>query len=349
MSHNACLKSAVAKAVLLAAGISTPLGALAQLEEVVVTAQKKEESLQDTPIAISAFTAENLEQIGALSAVDVGDHTPNAWITRSLGSNSNIRVSIRGIGTAEPSLAVDPKVGIYLDGAYIARNSGAVFDVVDLERIEVLRGPQGTLWGKNTTGGAMNLITKKPSGELSGKVEMTAGNDGLGRAFFTLDTPEAGGFAAKISYVKKVYDGWQSNVNPDSDPEPGSEDTDAFRLSANWDITDTFSAYYSYDRTESEAVSPMLHFTFSYGTPSSSAAIIDSDARAPPTSMVPAVTFTVPSTPMFTSAQVWPPMLNQKPQAMPRPWFLPSRARMWGWFLTASRVGPIPMGPYLGP
>jgi iron complex outermembrane recepter protein len=262
MSHNARLKSAVAKAVLVSAGLSAPFAAMAQLEEVVVTAQKKEESLQDTPIAISAFTAENLEQIGAFSAVDVGEYTPNAVITRSLGSTANIRVSIRGLGTAEPSLTVDPKVGVYLDGAYIARNSGAVFDVVDLERVEVLRGPQGTLWGKNTTGGAINLVTKEPSGELGGKVELTAGNDGLGRAFVSVDTPEAGGFAAKISYVKKVYDGWQSNSNPASDPEPGSEDTDAFRLAALWDITDTFSARYSFDRTDGESVSPINQLGF---------------------------------------------------------------------------------------
>lgn len=96
----------------------------AQIEEVIVTAQKKSEYLQDTPIAISAFTSEGLEQIGAFSAVDVGEYTPNAVITRSLGSAFNIRVSIRGLGTAEPSLAVDPKVGVYLDGANYGSYTG---------------------------------------------------------------------------------------------------------------------------------------------------------------------------------------------------------------------------------
>lgn len=249
-------KTTLALAISVASVGGFTTTALAQqlaIEEVVVTAQKKEESLQDTPIAISAFTSENLEQIGAFSAIDVGEYTPNAVITRSLGSTANIRVSIRGRGTAEPSLAVDPKVGVYLDGAYIARNAGAVFDVVDLERIEVLRGPQGTLWGKNTVGGAMNLVTKQPSGELGGKVELTAGNDGLGRAFISLDTPEIGGLAAKISYVRKEYDGWQTNTNPASDRELGREETDAYRLALRWDLSDDFYATYSYDRTDSDS------------------------------------------------------------------------------------------------
>ncbi|QFU77312.1 TonB-dependent receptor [Halioglobus maricola] len=251
------LKTALALAV---AGVS--VAANAQLEEVIVTAQKKSESLQDAPIAISAFTAENLEQIGATSAVDVGEYTPNAWITRSLGSSYNIRVSIRGIGTAEPSLAVDPKVGVYLDGAYIARNAGAVFDVVDLERVEVLRGPQGTLWGKNTTGGAINLVTQQPSGEFGGKVDFTVGNFGSNRAAVTVDTGEAAGLAAKISYVKKVSDGWQDNISDIGEDELGSEDTDAFRLAVRWDITDTLSANYAYDRTDGEATAPATQVGF---------------------------------------------------------------------------------------
>jgi iron complex outermembrane receptor protein len=226
------------------------------IEEVVVTAQKKEESLQDTPIAISAFTSDNLKDIGAFGAVDVGEYTPNARITRSLGSSFNIRVAIRGTGTAEPSLAVDPKVGVYLDGAYVARNAGAVFDIVDLERVEVLRGPQGTLWGKNTTGGAMSLITQQPSGEFGGKVDLTAGNFGMGRALVSVDTNEMAGMAAKFSYMMKVNDGWQDQHNPTSEDELGSEDIDAMRLALRWDVSDTFYATYAFDRTEGDATAP---------------------------------------------------------------------------------------------
>ena len=133
----------------------------AQLEEVVVTAQKREASLQDTPIAITAFSDNALEQIGAFNPVQISEFTPNVNITKTFGSAANIRANIRGVSTGDPSLAVDPKVGMYVDGVYIARNAGAVFDIVDIERIEILRGPQGTLWGKNTTGGAINIITKQ--------------------------------------------------------------------------------------------------------------------------------------------------------------------------------------------
>ncbi|MEH6569052.1 MAG: TonB-dependent receptor [Halioglobus sp.] len=250
------------KTALVMALASASSIAQAQIEEVVVTAQKKAESLQDTPIAISAFTSEGLEQIGAYSAVDVGEYTPNAVITRSLGSAFNIRVSIRGLGTAEPSLSVDPKVGIYLDGAYVARNAGSVFDVVDLERVEILRGPQGTLWGKNTTGGAINMVTKQPDGEFGGKVDVTAGNFGARRGTVTIDTPEVAGLAAKFTYMKMLSDGWADNNNPASEKDLGSVDTDAFRMALRWDITDSLSANYSYDVTDGDATAPATQVGF---------------------------------------------------------------------------------------
>lgn len=224
-----------------------------QLEEVVVTAQKKVESLQDTPIAISAFSADKLEDLGAHSASDIGEYTPNAIITPSLGSSFNIRMTIRGQGTAEPSLAVDPKVGIYLDGAYIARNAGAVFDIVDLERIEVLRGPQGTLWGKNTTGGAINIITARPDGEFGFKQQLSVGNFGYYRSVTTVDTPEAAGLSAKFSYALKGEDGWADNTSPKGEKELGSEKSNSYRLALRWDATEDLSFDYAYDNTDGEA------------------------------------------------------------------------------------------------
>ncbi len=224
------------------------------LEEVVVTAQKRETSLQDTPIAITAFTADSLESIGAFNATDIGNYTPNVDISNTFGSAGNIRASIRGISTGEPSLAVDPKVGMYLDGAYLARNAGAVFDIVDIERIEILRGPQGTLWGKNTTGGAINIITRKPAGEFGFRQALTAGSFGDLRSTTTLDTPAAGGFSAKISYMYREYDGWADNHHPDGESDLGSLETDALRVALRWEPSDFFSADYSYDGTWTDAV-----------------------------------------------------------------------------------------------
>lgn len=229
-------------------------GYTAIIEEVVVTAQKKAASLQDTPIAISAYTSESLEQMGANGAADIGEYTPNVTITPSIGSNYNIRMSVRGLGTAEPSLAVDPKVGIYLDGAYIARNSGAIFDIVDLERIEILRGPQGTLWGKNTTGGAINIVTRKPTGEFGGKISASAGSDGYQKLGLSVDTPSVNNISAKISAVMSETDGWATNSNPASEKNLGSEETKAYRIALRWDVLDSLSVDYFYDKTDGESV-----------------------------------------------------------------------------------------------
>ncbi|NIB39818.1 TonB-dependent receptor [Pseudomaricurvus alkylphenolicus] len=250
----------IAAAITSAAMIFTGVNASAEtaselaIEEIIVTAQKRATSLQDTPIAISAFDASSLESLGATSVIDIAEYTPNVTMTRSLGSKYNVRMNIRGMGTAEPSLAVDPKVGVYLDGVYMARNSGAVFDIVDLERVEVLRGPQGTLWGKNTTGGAVNMITAKPRGELGFKQQLTTGSDGLFKSVSTIDTPELGGVSAKLTYAHKAYDGWAKNIHPHTESELGSEKTDAYRVALLWQPSDNFSASYSFDKTNGEAV-----------------------------------------------------------------------------------------------
>lgn len=259
------LSSAIARTtmavspVLLATVIASPV--YAQLEEVVVTAQRREASLQETPIAITAFTSDSLESIGAFNATDLGEYTPNVTIVPTFGSAGNIRTSIRGVSTGEPSLTIDPKVGMYVDGAYIARNAGAVFDIVDIERVEILRGPQGTLWGKNTTGGAINIITQKPKGELGIKQSLTFGDNGEFRSLTSLDTPTMGGVSAKLSYMKKDYDGWATNTNPLGEKDLGSEDTSAYRIALRWDPSESFSADYTYDDSDMDAVPIPLQIT----------------------------------------------------------------------------------------
>ena len=258
---KALLKTTAATSpVLMAAVLANP--AQAQLEEVVVTAQKREASLQDTPIAITAFTSDSLEAIGAFNATEIGEYAPNVTIVPTFGSAGNIRTSIRGVSTGEPSLAVDPKVGMYIDGAYIARNAGAVFDIVDIERIEILRGPQGTLWGKNTTGGAVNIITQKPTGEWGFKQSLTFGEYGEFRSLTSLDTAAVSGLSAKLSYLMKDYDGWAENTNPVGDKDLGSLDTDAYRIALRWDFSDNFTADYAYDHTKTDSLPIPLQTTY---------------------------------------------------------------------------------------
>ena len=127
------------------------------IEEIIVTARKREESLQETPISIQAFTAEGLEQRAIDNISQIGNFTPNMIFDRTAaisGSNSSAIVYIRGIGQDSSISTIDLGVGTYVDGVYLARSVGGVLDLIDVERIEVLRGPQGTLFGRNTIGGA---------------------------------------------------------------------------------------------------------------------------------------------------------------------------------------------------
>ena len=129
----------------------------AQLGTITVTARKREETLQEVPIAVTAFSEQKLEDFNVEDLSDLDAQVPNLTVYAARGSSSTITAYIRAIGQSDPLWGVDPGVGIYLDDVYIARPQGALLDVFDVERIEVLRGPQGTLYGKNTIGGANSL------------------------------------------------------------------------------------------------------------------------------------------------------------------------------------------------
>ncbi len=155
----------LAMAIALAAGIALPATAEIALEEVVVTAQKREQSLQEVPVAVTAIGEDALMQNGVSDITDVQKLSPNTTLQVGRGTNSTLTAFIRGIGQQDPLWGFEPGVGIYVDDVYIARPQGAVMDVLDIERIEVLRGPQGTLYGKNTIGGAVKYVTKRMSEE----------------------------------------------------------------------------------------------------------------------------------------------------------------------------------------
>lgn len=147
-------------------------------DEIVVTARRREENLQDIPVSVAAFTAESLEASSVTDLRGVGDLAPNVdfSISNGLGgATSEATVYIRGIGQLDTALFADPGVGIYVDGVYLARAAGSVLDLLDLERVEILRGPQGTLFGKNTTGGAISLLTRKPGPDRQIDLEATVG------------------------------------------------------------------------------------------------------------------------------------------------------------------------------
>ena len=132
--------------------------------EIVVTAQKRSENVQDVPIAISALGSQFLESRGIDSIDKLGAVAPNVKIERAPASKTISQISIRGSVTINPAITWEPAVGLYLDGVYIAKAQGSIFDVADLERVELLRGPQGTLYGRNALAGAVNLVTRNPRG-----------------------------------------------------------------------------------------------------------------------------------------------------------------------------------------
>lgn len=182
------------------------------LEEVVVTARKREESLQNTPLSIKALGAAELEDRNILSLGDLPSAVPNMSVQSSISRNT-AGVFIRGIGGVGRSITTDPGVGLYIDGVYLARAQGGMLEMLDVERIEVLRGPQGTLYGRNTIGGAVNFITQKPDIEPSLQVKVGAGNYDLVTASATADLPLVkdtllSKFA--VSYANR--DGFTTNV-----------------------------------------------------------------------------------------------------------------------------------------
>lgn len=246
-------------AVCIALAASSPL-ALAQdaasteentvaIEEVVVTAQKREQSLQDTPIAISALDAIALEDQKVNDISDVSNTMPNVQIAPSPGGSTGASVSMRGVTAINPAVTWEPAAGIYFDGVFVAKNVGGLFDVAELERVEVLRGPQGTLYGKNTTAGAINLVTRKPAEEFGGKVKLGIGNYGYGEFGATVDSGRLGVARFMVSYNKRVRDGFYENTAPTNNGADDFKelDADSGLIRGVFDVSETVELSYTYD------------------------------------------------------------------------------------------------------
>lgn len=248
-----CL-SAVAGALILGQSIAVPAYAkepAAAIEEIVVTARKREENLQDTPISITAFTSQSLEALQVDNISQISSATPGLTFdstTPISGSRVSSSIFIRGIGQTDFTLVSDPGVGLYLDGVYIARSVGAVLDVVDVERVEVLRGPQGTLFGKNTIGGAVNITSKRAGDEFAGDLEIKTGTDDRLDFKATVDIPFSDSFRGKFSYANLNQDGNVKNRNGG----PDLNDTDAQTAHARLDFepNDALSMTLSVDWTD---------------------------------------------------------------------------------------------------
>ncbi|MGH8444048.1 MAG: TonB-dependent receptor [Solimonas sp.] len=226
-----------------------PAAESGQLAEVIVTAEKREASLQDTPISAVAFGADQLEALGIDDIGDLGSKVPNLQLTPHPNSATTPRVFIRGVGNFDDQITQDPSVAIYIDGVYVGRSQGMGTEVADLERIEVLRGPQGTLYGRNATGGAINFVTAVPQlGAWGFDQKLTFGSRDEFRSRSLLNLPFGDTVAARLSYAKAEQDGFVDNRGS-GEKTFGAEDRDALRGDLLWQPDGQWSWRYTFDRS----------------------------------------------------------------------------------------------------
>jgi iron complex outermembrane receptor protein len=218
------------------------------IQEIIVTAQKRAENLQDTPISILALNSEALEKQGINSINDMfTGAVPSLRVAPFIGRTSAVSIGMRGLVPADVTqVSRDPTVGIYIDGVYLGRVSGLGMDLADIERIEVLRGPQGTLFGRNTIGGAVSVVSRKPTGELGVDLKAGVGNFSGRTLAGHLNLPKFAGISVKVDGIFDKHDGFVRN------PLQGAEDYGAVekygvKATALWEASDNFSIQYSYD------------------------------------------------------------------------------------------------------
>lgn len=249
-------KSTLATRLTIAAAVAIAIQPLAHaqsdagaLEEVVVTAQKREQRLIDVPIAVTALGGEALERRGITNVQGLEGFSPNLQISPTPGNSTAAQIAIRGSVTANPALTWEPAVGMYVDGVYVGKTQGALFDLIEIDRIEVLRGPQGTLWGRNTLAGAFNIVTRKPSGEASGSATVDVGNYSARGGKVSIDFPALGAAKINLALAAHQRDGWVSNKVGNVTTPPG-------RAASTSDLnnSDTKSARLAIDVPASESV-----------------------------------------------------------------------------------------------
>ena len=237
------------------------------LEEIVVTAERRAVSMQDTAISITAFTGEQLARAGIETSEQLTGFTPGLNIQRDVIG----KVVMRGIGTENFTVAGDPGVAVSIDGAYLSRSNVAIFDLYDLDRVEVLRGPQGTLYGRNATGGAINFITEKPTQELAGYISAEYGNYDKIRVEGAVSGPLGEHVSARLSGLTHHRDGFTDNVFPGIGAgldELDDKDLWALRGQLEFRPSETLSILVSVDNYEDDSIAspykyiadPLIYF-----------------------------------------------------------------------------------------
>ena len=235
------------------------------LEEIVVTAQKRQQRLQDVPASVTAITSEGLAINRIQNVLNLDSVTPNLTITNVPAGNSSPVYSMRGVVGLGTAPGADKGVALYIDGVYIGSASGSAFDLGEIERIEVLKGPQGTLFGRNSTGGAVSITTRGPRGEFHVKQQVTVGNYDQIQSRTRIDTPQWGPLSAAVSYahserrgdIRNTGFGTIWNATRFGGPPAlaaakwlGDDDTDSWSAAVKLDVASNLSLNYKYDHTD---------------------------------------------------------------------------------------------------
>ncbi|HEX7852462.1 MAG TPA: TonB-dependent receptor [Sphingobium sp.] len=238
------------------------------LADIIVTAQKREQNLQDVPIAVTAISQETLQANRVMSVNDLNGLAPGLTVRETAGSVGVPAFSMRGVVSYGVVPGSDKQISLYLDGVYIGSSRGSIFDLPDIERLEVLRGPQGTLFGRNATAGAVSVTTRDPSGEAHIRGSVSVGNYDSKRIRLSADTPQIGPFSAYLSGVWNYKRGdirnagagqiWDRSASPSglganrSPKYLGTKDSLSYFAAVKFEPSDDFTMVYKYDRTQEQ-------------------------------------------------------------------------------------------------
>ena len=235
--------------------LATPVQAQDSLiEEVVVTARKRQESLQDVPVAVTALTPNQLERGSIQRTTDIDKMVPNVELHQTYIGSESLSATIRGIGFDDIEKSLEPTVGVAVDGVFMASNSGAVFDLFDVESVEVLRGPQGTLFGRNTIGGVINVTRTKPTGEWGVKLQGTFGDEDMTDVKGVLNMPlgERGGLKLAFKNIQSESHVFNTTLNERRD----FRDSTTVSATIRFDLTDDTSFQFTYDDYDHDTIAP---------------------------------------------------------------------------------------------
>jgi len=220
---------------------------LEQLEQMVVTAQKRSENLEDVPLSISAFSGEDLIQRGVYDTQSLQIVTPGLVFNNT---GTSAQPYLRGVGTRFAFAGLEPSVATYLDDRYVARAQATIFELADVERVEILRGPQGTLYGRNATGGAIRVVTRGVDDQLSGNLVGTVGDYDLRAASGTVNVPLSPTLGFRLTGLVRERNGYADNLDPSGVSELDDRDVWTVRGKLRWDATERISALLTLQHTK---------------------------------------------------------------------------------------------------